>query len=384
MSRFYSIILIAFLFGCMDHQNKEIPVIEGTVINPKSAFLLFCKNDALSSKTIDTISINEEGNFYIYKSSIDTTGFYSLQSSDFNINLFLKPNHFVQLSFDANAPEKTIKSTNSKFHTYLWQIEKYNRQFAHEMNKTDLLFQQQIGKENVDSVVNTLKSQKDSITQLYKKKYIDLLEKTNSPVLDYLILNQKYKNNSVFSLESDLSLFLKNSDELIKDKDLKPLFEDYDKQLLSSYSTIRNIQRHDSGEKLPSLKARTKWNSELNLSQMNAKFVLFVFWNGEDDKINGRLQEIKKTYSKFSRRGLKLLFVAYQKDKDLWNKTISANKLPYWHLIDTLGVQSPDIKDLGVRSLPYTFLVSQDSTIISRGKWGNELDAGLLSFIKKY
>ncbi len=375
---FFTIVLLT---GCMQHKEDQIPVVEGTVTNFNSSYYILYKND-ITKQVIDTIPINKKGKFYINQSSIDTTAFYGLETGKYEISLFLKPDDFIQISFDENNPAKTIQSSNSNFHNRLWQIEHDNEIINAKIQKIDDEFRLYIGKENADTSVNKLKVQKSNLIETYKKQCIKVMQKTNSPVLDYIILNQKYKNNSIFNLQNDLSLFLKNSDQLIRNKDLKPLFKDYDEQLLKCYNTIRNAQRHDSGEKFPSLLAKTKWNENIQTSQMYAKYILLVFWDGKDDNIFGRLKEIKHLSYKYSRRGLKMLFIAYQNDKKVWDNTVAKNKLPYWHTIDTLGIKSPDLEKLGIRSLPYNFLIAKDSTIIERGKWGEELDNSIRNIIK--
>ncbi len=376
-----TVFIVVLFTGCMKNTKNSIPVVEGSVTNSNSSYYVLFKID-LIKQVIDTITINKKGKFYINQSSIDTIGFYSLQTGNYEIKLFLRPDDFIQLSFDENNPEKTIQSTNSDFHNQLWHIEQNQKKFANDIEKIDKKFQLFIGKENADSSVIQLKEQKNNIIQSYKKDCIKQMRKTHSPVLDYIILNQKYKNNSVFNLDDDLTLFLKNSNQLIKNKDLQPLFKGYDEQLLKCYGSIRNAQRHGSGEKFPSLLATTKWNEKVQTSQMYAKYVLLVFWNGEDDTIYGRLKEIRHLSSRYSRNGLRLLFIAYQKDKKIWENTIAKNKLPYWHIIDTLGIKSPDIEKLGVRSLPYNFVIAKDSTILERGEWGHELDNSIRNIIK--
>jgi len=381
-SIFIFTILSVVLFSCNPPEEQKVPVVNGVIVNYTQNPVFLYRNSE-SSLLIDTISINKDGIFNVYKESVDTVGFYSLDFGEGQfVNLFLKPNDFIQLEINANDIEGSCVSKNSKFMNAYWNIERNNRQFDKEINEVSTSFQNMIGLEDADSAYSSLNSIRDSLILVYRNKSLEIIKGVDNEVLTWLMLNQKAGNVSLFDLQKDLNLFLKNSEKIGEDKKIKDLFADYDKKLMDAYSMIRSSERFLAGNEFINLSARTNWNDSLPLSKLNAKLVNVVLWNLATDIKSNRFEQIKDLQRKYNTRGLKTLLVAYEKDKEEWQNTITILYSGYWHLIDTSGVESVDLIKLGVRSFPLNFLVEPSGKIIDRDLWGETLEKRVSIFLK--
>ncbi len=380
----FLICITSLLFSCFKKEDEKIPVINGQVINGNNQQLYLYQNNK-NKVLIDTIKINSEGKFSVYQENIDTIGFYILESNKGDvINMFLEPYDFIQLTFDYNDVVNSCNSSNSKLLNAFWSIEKNTRTYSAELQEVIVQFQTLIGKEYNDSIYQHFYNQKDSITKIFKAKSINITKGIDNPVITYLMLQQKAGNNSIFSLVDDLDLFIKNDEELISDKKLKPLFEAYDKNLMRAYSSIRAYQRYDAGGQFPVLKARTKWDEELDISKINGKIIHVIYWDANAENDDPKIKEIKNLMREYGRRGLKTLMIAYQTDKQLWQSKVKQLNLPYWHLIDTMETKSADLAEMGIRTLPHNMIINAEGVILERNLWGKNLQKSVDNFIKKY
>ncbi len=379
---FIYILLIVVVVACNTTENHKVPVVDGLILNSSAKKIFLFKNGE-TSYLIDTININEEGNFRVYKESIDSAGFYTLElGNNKNINLFLKPNDFIQLQLDATNVEASCNSKNSKIMNAFWDIERNNKQFQDELNNFSNSYKELIGKEDVDSLYFNLKMQKDSLINIYRNKSLEIIKNVDDEVVTWFMLNQKAGNVSLFNLEKDLKLFLSNSEKLVSNKQIGNLFSEYDKNLMKVYSLIRSSERFSPGNEFIKLKARTNWNDSLPLTKLNAKLINIVLWSTNNDISGIRFRQLNSIHKKYSSKGLKTLFVAYEKDKDLWKEEIGKLNSSYWHIIDTSAVESTDLIELGIRSFPTNFLVEPNGKIIDRNIWGNALEKRVSIFLK--
>lgn len=382
MKVFLFVVLAVSVLSCQAPNEKKIPVIDGLVRNyTAQSVVLYCNN--FKAEVIDTIKISEEGIFNVCQESIQKVGFYYLQlENGEKISLFLKPNDFVQFSFDATHVKASCNCKNSSFISAIWALESNTQRFSEELELITNRFKNGIVLSKDEALYQDLYHLKDSLVQHYRSNSLKIVKGIQNPILTYLMLNQKSGNVSLFSLEKDLKLFLNNSEQLMKDTSLSELFFAYDQQVMKAYAIIRSGQRYGKGGVLPKLHVKTKWNEELALDKIGGKLIHVVFWTAENDYNQEKILEIKRLMRRYGTSGLKTLMLAYQTDTKKWESGIKSFRLPYWHMIDTSGVQSPDIQELGLRSLPCNMLVANDGVIVDREVWGNKLADSVKNYLK--
>ncbi len=376
------IVLAIILSSCRGSDKHRVPVVYGVVSNFTSENIYLYKKTEVPI-LMDTLKVDKEGVFRVYKESVDTANFYTLVfSNGKSVNLFLRPDDFIQIHMDANNIESSCTSKNSKFMNALWNIERNNHKFQEEMDHLSIAFKALIGKEGGDSIYQSLLNQKDSLIKLYRNRSLEIVNNSKDKIIEWLMLNQKAGNVSLFDLQKDLKLFMDNSEKLVADSQIKDLFKEYDKDLMEIFSQIRSSERFSEGNEFIKLKARTYWNDSLPFEKLNAKLISVVLWTLDNDLTNCKFRQINKLQRKYNSKGLKTLFVAYEKDKEAWKFAISKLYSNYWHIIDTSATASADLIKLGVRSFPAVFLVDQKGKIIGRNLWGEGLEKQVSIFLK--
>ena len=381
-----TLIAILFAFGilsCSEKKVKQIPLIEGMVTNynHKNIFLF---KDSEPEKILDTIAIRADGTFAVNKTSISTPNFYRLKFEDKGaLSFFLNPSDYINFQVDANDILGSCKSNNSKFITCYWDLLRNQLAFNNEIKKLSADFSLLNDSTYNTKLYNSFYNNKKHVVAQYKKLSMEIAKRASSPIIDFVMLNQKAGNVTIFDLKADLQLFLDNAEALSLNKDLQHLFSNYDKEVMKAYNIIRSGERYGKGGKFPKLKALTNWNEEVTLQQINGKAIHVVFWTGNNLLDNEKVKQTKQLMHKNAPNGLKTLMVAYTNNRQEWLNNIKTLKLPYWHLIDTNGFNSVDLIEMGVRSFPCNFVIDGEGNILNRNVWGNELHQSINSYIKK-
>ncbi|SMO51639.1 hypothetical protein SAMN06265379_102155 [Saccharicrinis carchari] len=228
--------LIILMGSCTQEQEQQIPLIEGLISNFRQTNV-FLYSDEAPAVALDTIEVDIQGFFSVPQRSIQGAGFYFLTLNDSDrVNLFLKPDDYINLQIDANNVSASCRSNNSKFMMALWALERNNAEFKAAMEKLSHEFDAMSGKPYNKRLYEKMYSLKDSLCTFYKNKSIAIAKEVNSPVIDFFMLNQKAGNIAQFSLQSDSTLFLNNAEQLSDNPQLKKLFQQYDNDITKAYS----------------------------------------------------------------------------------------------------------------------------------------------------
>jgi thiol-disulfide isomerase/thioredoxin len=113
------------------------------------------------------------------------------------------------------------------------------------------------------------------------------------------------------------------------------------------------------------------------LSYLKGKVVLIDFWASWCGPCRKENPNVKKLYTKYKRKGFEILGVSLDSDKGRWEQAIKQDGLEWLHVSDLRKWQSIAAKAYSVTSIPQTFLIGRDGTIIARGLRGPALEQKL-------
>jgi len=82
-------------------------------------------------------------------------------------------------------------------------------------------------------------------------------------------------------------------------------------------------------------------------------------------------------YSKYHPKGLEIVSISLDNNKNSWIKAIRADGLEWIHVSDLKGWKNAAAAKYGVKLIPQNFLVDKDGKIIARNLRGSALDKRL-------
>lgn len=279
------------------------------------------------------------------------------------ISIFVE-NSKIKIQASIDSLDKA-KISGSEIHDQLIRFNEDMEPFNNEMREVYKKFKTTTEINEKKELENIL----DSIyeTQIeFTKEYVK--ENTNSILSAYLIRTQLIHStelNELVELTDLLSPTLKESK--------------YTKYLIERINLLRRLQ---PGEMAPTFSQTDTQGNTVNLSDFKGKYLLIDFWASWCGPCRRANPTIVELYNKFNKRGLEILGVSMDSDKEKWLQAISDDGLS-WQQVSTLeGWKNPAGKLYGVNSIPHAILIDPEGKIVKRGIHADELNdllSGLLN-----
>lgn len=144
------------------------------------------------------------------------------------------------------------------------------------------------------------------------------------------------------------------------------------------------------GEKAPEINLPMLNGENFSLDDVKGKMVLIDFWAAwckPCRKENPHLVEIYKTYkdSYFKNgEGFTIVSVSLDFNKTLWEKAVQDDQLEWpYHISDLKGWKNAAAVRYNIKSIPNSFLIDGNGTIVGENLRSKELEAKLKKYRKK-
>ncbi len=105
---------------------------------------------------------------------------------------------------------------------------------------------------------------------------------------------------------------------------------------------------------------------KVSLSSMRGSYVLLDFWASWCPDCRKENPEMVQLHKTFAPRGLKIVGVSLDKNRDNWMAAISKDGLAWTHLSDLAYWESPVAEAYAVKWIPQSYLIDPEGTIIAR------------------
>lgn len=117
-------------------------------------------------------------------------------------------------------------------------------------------------------------------------------------------------------------------------------------------------------------------SGKLSLSSVVAKnkYVLLDFWASWCGPCMGEVPNLKAAYKKYKSKGFEIVSVSVDEDQDDWKSAIKDNGMDWIQLLNDDNQENSPAALYGVRSIPSTFLIDSEGTIIMRNLRGDDLE----------
>lgn len=112
------------------------------------------------------------------------------------------------------------------------------------------------------------------------------------------------------------------------------------------------------------------------------KLTLVDFWASWCGPCRREMPHVKKLYQDFHSKGLEIVGVSFDENKEDWTGAIASMGLKWPQLSDLKGWRSEAGQIYGVRSIPATLLIDKNGKIVAFGLRGAELEAKVAELLK--
>lgn len=212
---------------------------------------------------------------------------------------------------------------------------------------------------------------------------IGLLEvEYHRPMADFARSNSE----SFVSLMYLNYLMLKRWPNLIPSKEARAIFNGYSEDLRNSPSgkygdkLISKKEGVEIGVAAPDFYFKDINGRSIKLSDLKGKLVLIDFWASWCGSCISGFPELKSLYHDFHEKGLELLAVSLDENKESWLSAIDKYGIKDWQHVNAKNVfdnendllDKKELEKYPLANIPISFLIDREGKII--GRWGFDID----------
>ena len=374
----WMITFIFLFYGCGNNIESDYQ-IKGKLINSSGEFISLINVNSSEMKTIDSVKVNEKGEF-IFNKKVAEKGFYNIQISSSNYaTIIADSTEKISFEGDAKNLNETYKVNGS-------------------MDSEALLRFNNFTKKNFKKIESGRMKQ-DSLRRVYEaylnttpdSLFLDSISKMLEPVFnsfskDYQKLTDETSEYIRNFIDENLSSFaaLAAVQMLSPDKDIAYFIKVAD-ALTAKYPDVENLKGFklyvNSKKKLaigmpaPEIMLNDKDGNLLSLSSLKGKIVIVDFWASWCKPCRTENPFVVSLYNKYKDKGLDIFSVSLDLNKDAWLKAIAQDKLSWKnHVSDLKQWQSPVVSLYGFEGIPFTCLLDKKGNIAGKNLRGPELE----------
>ena len=123
----------------------------------------------------------------------------------------------------------------------------------------------------------------------------------------------------------------------------------------------------------PNFKARTPEGAELALYDLRGHVVLLDFWASWCGPCMAEMPNVKEIYAKYHDKGLEILGVSLDSDKEAWVNCIQKNGLAWRHVSSLSKFDCPIAKRFRVTGIPRMYILDESGKIVAQDLRGEAL-----------
>lgn len=350
---------LIFLGSCKDSSTFTLA---GSVTNPgsvKKVYLL--QADSTTISIIDSTNLSENGKFQ-FKHPAPYANLFSLRIGGNLYDLIAKNGD--DITFDTNLTDTA--------HTYTITGSDDSQKIK-EFNKLNNVYNQNIGRitEQYRAEAEKLGHESDSLINVYRPMIEKVLSAQSKAVLDFA-------NNNKNSLAGFYAITAidqnKYEQQLVAYADaIKDNFKN-NPAVQRFERTMQEVKPVSVGHKAPDFTVMGIDGKPVKLSDYKGKYVLLDFWASWCGPCRQENPNVVKQYNIYKSKGLNILGISLDDNKDQWQQAINHDKLTWNHASDLKKFDGPTERLYHIEAIPSNFMIDPQGIIIAKNITGSDLE----------
>jgi len=355
-----SIVSISMLiFSCKDNSAFTI---SGTVNNPaslKTVFLL--ESDSTTTNVVDSTKLSEGGKFQ-FKHIAPYANLYKLRIGGSVFDLIAKNGDAIDFSTDLNDNKHGYTISGSEESEKIQEFNKISNVYTEKNTKLADEYQ---------AKSQALGKQSDSLMKIY----LPVFQKN---IADYSAVTLKFMNDNKNSLAGFYAATSLDPDkyeqQLIAYADqIKDNFKDNAgvRQFIKQMMLVKPVS---IGQPAPEFTIIGVDDKPIKLSDYKGKYVMIDFWASWCGPCRQENPNVVAQYAKFKSKGLNILGISLDTDKDKWQQAIAADNLTWSHGSDLKNFEGSTERLYHIEAIPSNFIIDPQGVIVAKNVRGADLE----------
>jgi len=359
----FAVAAISVLFASCDTQKKY--ELSGKIEGQSEGKIYLSIEQDRDLVKIDSVDI-VDGTFK-FVGHVDVADMYYLQVTDKNVLPFFLENS--PISVEANIEKLREAKVTGSLAQGIYE----------DFNVSMKAF-----KEKQGPIIATYKKAMSEKDELASEAAIKEYEAVDAEKMESVKTFVKTNGNSVVAAFVAYR-YLSSQLEVDKMEELYNTFADNVKtssSALAIKAKVDILKQVAIGQAAPDFTLNTPEGTPLSLSSLKGKVVVIDFWASWCGPCRRENPHMVELYKELSPKGVEFLGVSLDKDEAKWLKAIEDDGLIWKHVSDLKFWNSAAAKLYGVNSIPCTYLIDQNGTIVAKKVFGDELKVEIEKLLK--
>ena len=358
--------------------NDKKFTVEGQISNAKDSVLYFENVGLEGINVLDSVKLDEKGNFAFTQESTIAPDFYRLRIADQIINVSIDSTETVQVKgeYPGMAANYTISGSD-------------NCEKIRELTLKQMALQSQAIalQQNMDLGITAANDSIQKLIDAYKEDVkLNYIYKEPMKAYSYFALFQTIGNWLIFNPRTD-------KDDIKAFAAVATSWDTYHPHAergqnlhniaIEGMKNQRIIAAQNSDLEVDASKVTESGvvdivlldnkGLERSLTSLKGQVVLLDFHVFAMDESPARILALRELYNKYHSQGLEIYQVSLDPDEHFWKQQTAA--LPWISVRDGNGVNSQRLMLYNVQTVPDYFLIDRDNNIVKRAAQINDLEA---------
>ena len=373
------IISIALLFSCKPSttnygDNYEVIVKADGVYDGLRAYLMKTENGRNRIATDTAVVFNGA---FVFKGEIKGTEMRALTIDGVRgqTSVFLEPGIIhVELYKDSIHKSKVEGTYNNAV------FNDYKNQYQEKIEAIDAVRSQFLNSNKDTEGLKALQKKGDSLRAQLKNFGYEFIKTNNDSDFSLFVL-EGLTSQKGFDVELAFNAF-KNIEASIKTKnESNQLITDRIRQKIESNPNRPKIK---IGMQAPDFTAPDPQGKQITLSEIKGKVTIVDFWASWCKPCRIENPNLVKLYDKYHSKGLEIISVSLERgnQKAFWIEAIKKDQLNWYNVSNLKFWQDPIAQAYSVNSIPATFILDENGTVVAERLRGAELEATIKNLLE--
>ncbi len=368
MRRLFAAFLTICLISCNSETNtyNVDGLAEGFEENTPILVYTVANNQPV---VIDTLIVTN-GKFAGKLDKVEDPSIHYLNIEKYKGNvLFFPENEDLNVTLYKDSIQSSVVNGGSQNESYTQFSRKLRAFNVQKQSNIELYRDASAAKDNA-ALVRIQKANKELVAEetAFKK---DFVSTNNNSIFGVMMLSEMLSRKEITPAEAS---------KILGNLSPKMAASPVAKQLKT---VIEGLRKSEVGGIAPGFSAPTPDGQELALSEVLGEYTIIDFWASWCRPCRAENPNVVRVYEKYHDKGLNIISVSLDKEgqKERWLKAIKDDKMNWHHVSNLKFWQEPIARTYGVRSIPATFLLDEQGTIIAKNLRGPALETKIASLL---
>lgn len=356
-----ALLALAILNSCKD-KAKNVFTIEGKIEHPAAQMVYLLEADSTNVSVIDSVKLGEQNDF-VFKKAAPFANLYKVKNGDKEFDLIAENGNEIEFKTDLADSTHNYTTSGSEDSE---KIREYNRiSNVYSAKNTTLANQYQ-------EEASVKGANADEVAKKYLPQFEQNMSSLSAEILKFVDANK----NSLAGFYAAMAL-----DQLKYEKELVAYGEDL-KGKFAGNQAVEQFVKHielvkpvSVGHQAPDFSIPGIDGKTIKLADYKGKYVMLDFWASWCVPCRKENPNVVKLYQQYHSKGLNIVGISLDEDKNAWQKAINDDQLNWAHGSELKNFNGPVVQQFQVQAIPSNFILDPSGKIIAKNITGNDLSA---------